>query len=185
MKTINKRIRQLASEITNDYQGKKITLICILKGSMYFFADLSRRIDLDTRIEFMRLSSYSGEKSKGSVEIKLDLENSIKGCDVLVVEDIIDSGITISWLLKHLSLSEPNSLKFCTLLDKSEKRTVKGLNADYVDFKINDRFVIGYGLDLDEEYRNLPNIECFIDNKEELIKDKEEIQKQLIKHRKR
>ncbi len=179
---IQKRIKQLADEINHDYQGKELTLICILKGAIYFFTDLSRRINLPTELEFIRISSYHGENSTGHVDMKMGLDHSIKGRDVLIVEDIIDSGRTLSYLVDYLSLDEPNSIKICTLLDKPERRVVDGINVDYVGFKIKDRFVVGYGLDLDEEYRNLPNVECFThDTYQNLQNDRYEIYKQLIK----
>lgn len=184
--TLQKRINELAEQITNDYKGQELTVICILKGSMYFFTDLTKRIKLDTNIEFMRLSSYVGENSTGKINIKLDLENSIQGKDVLIVEDIIDSGKTMAFLLDYLTLKNPNSIKLCVLLDKPERRTVENINADYVGFTIPNRFVIGYGLDLDEKYRNLPEINCITtDNDKTLENDKNAIKKQLVKNYKR
>lgn len=182
-KTIQKRISQLAEKINQDYKGKKITLICILKGSMYFFTDLSRRLDSSTMIEFMRVSSYKGKDSTGKIEVKLSLDQSVKGKDILVVEDIIDTGKTLSYLLEYLKLEEPSSLKLCTLLDKPSRREVQNVFVDYVGFTIPDRFVVGYGLDLDEEYRNLPEIQCFTNDSDIVVmKDAEEIRKQLINH---
>lgn len=184
--TLQKRINELAEQITNDYKGQELTVICILKGSMYFFTDLTKKIKLDTNIEFMRLSSYVGENSTGKINIKLDLENSIQGKDVLIVEDIIDSGKTMAFLLDYLTLKNPNSIKLCVLLDKPERRTVENINADYVGFTIPNRFVIGYGLDLDEKYRNLPEINCITtDNDKTLENDKNAIKKQLVKNYKR
>lgn len=181
--TLQERIQQLADEITEDYQGKKLTLICILKGSIYFFTDLSRRIKLDTELEFIRVSSYNGENSTGEITLKLDLDNPITGKDVIVIEDIIDTGRTLSYLLKYLSKQNPNSLKLCTLLDKPERREVKDIKVDYTGFTIPNRFVIGYGLDLDEQYRNIPEIDCIIDESEknQITKDKRNIKKQLKK----
>jgi len=181
--TLQERIQQLADEITEDYQGKKLTLICILKGSIYFFTDLSRRIKLDTELEFIRVSSYNGENSTGEITLKLDLDNPITGKDVIVIEDIIDTGRTLSYLLKYLSKQNPNSLKLCTLLDKPERREVKDIKVDYTGFTIPNRFVIGYGLDLDEQYRNIPEIDCIIDEseKDQITKDKRNIKKQLKK----
>lgn len=185
-KTLQERINELAEQITNDYEGKEITIICILKGSMYFFTDLTKRIKLDTNIEFMRLSSYVGENSTGKVNIKLDLESSIKDKDILIVEDIIDSGKTMAFLLDYLALKNPNSIKLCVLLDKPERRTVENINADYVGFTIPNRFVIGYGLDLDEKYRNLPEINCITsDNDKILEEDKNAIKKQLVRNQKK
>lgn len=181
--TLQQRIRELADEITEDYNGQPITIIGILKGSIYFLTDLSRRLKLPTRIEFMRLQSYEGEHSTGRVNIKMDLEKSIKGHDVLVIEDIVDTGRTLDYLLQYLALSEPRSLKLCALLDKPERREFKNINADYVGFRIKNRFVVGYGLDKDEEYRNLPDIRCFVADDEDISDDLAEIQKQLKKKR--
>lgn len=181
-KTLNERIKQLAEQITEDYKGTELTLICILKGSMYFFTDLTRNLNLDTNIEFMRLSSYQGEESTGKIEIKVDLEKPIKGKDILIVEDIVDTGKTMSFLLDYLSLKEPNSIKICTLLDKPERREEDSdIKVDYVGFTIPNRFVIGFGLDLDEKYRNLKEINCLINEneQEELSEDIKSIKKQL------
>lgn len=180
--TIQTRINQLALQISNDYHDKELTVICILKGSVYFFTDLTKRLDLDTNIEFMRVSSYDGENSTGKINIKLDLDKSIKGRDVLVVEDIIDTGRTLSYLIEYLSLCEPKSLKLCTLLDKPERRIINNIKVDYVGFTIPNRFVIGYGLDYDEKYRNLPDINCIInDSDNSFIDDVDNIKKQLIR----
>lgn len=182
--TIQKRILQLADQINEDYKGREITLICILKGSMYFFTDLSRRIESPTNIEFMRVSSYKGKDSTGKIDVKMGLDQSIKGKDVLIVEDIIDSGRTLSYLVDYLKLDEPRSLKICTLLDKPSRREVEDVVVDYVGFVIRDRFVVGYGLDLDEEYRNLPEIQCFTKDSDKVVyKEADEIRKQLIKRK--
>ncbi|MBR4178303.1 MAG: hypoxanthine phosphoribosyltransferase [Bacilli bacterium] len=166
---INKRIKELAKEIENDFKGEEITFICILKGSIYYFADLTKRIKNEVNIEFMRVSSYgSGTESTGEIQLKLDLNNSIEGKNVIVVEDIIDSGRTLSYLIKYLKIKKPKSLKLCTLLDKPKRRVVKDVKVDYLGFTIPDYFVVGYGLDLDEKYRNIACIKCFVKNKEEL-----------------
>ena len=184
-KTLQKRIKQLAEQITNDFNGQKITLLCILKGSLYFFADLTKRIDLDSEIEFVRISSYVGEKSTGKISLKLDTDEKVTGKNVLVVEDIIDTGRTLSYLMSYLRKQKPKSLKLCTLLDKPEGREVDDIKVDYVGFTIPDRFVIGYGLDLDQKYRNLPEIQCIIKNTpteiKQIEKDVREIKKQAIK----
>lgn len=140
-------------------------MICILKGSIYFFADLSRQINLDVNLEFMRVASYEGEESTGDIDLKLDLDEPITGKNVIVVEDIIDTGKTLSYLLEHLKSQNPKSLKLCTLLDKKERRKVQAVHVDYVGFTIPNYFVIGYGLDLDQKYRNLPEINHIIDDK--------------------
>lgn len=155
---LQERITNLAKKITNDYKGKELILICILKGSTFFTVDLAKKIDNKLKIEFIQVSSYgSATISSGKIELKLDLKESIEGKDVLIVEDIIDTGRTLSYLIEHLEARNPNSLKLCTLLDKPERRKYD-INVDYVGFKIPDKFVVGYGLDYDEYYRNLPYI---------------------------
>lgn len=156
---LDRRIRNLAGKITHDYEGKEITLICVLKGAIYFFADLTRRIKLDTRLEFIRVSSYEGENSTGEIDFKVKLDEPVTGKDVIVVEDIIDTGNTLSYILEYLKKQNPNSLKLCVLLDKPERRVVQGIKVDYVGYTIPNRFVIGYGLDLDEKYRNIPTVD--------------------------
>lgn len=175
--TLQARIQELADQITEDYKGKELTLICILKGAMYFFTDLTRKINLDTNIEVMRVSSYEGEKSKGEIDIKLDIDKPIAGKDVLIVEDIIDTGKTMEELLKKLALRNPNSLKICTLLNKKERREIDGLTPDYIGFEIPNHFVIGYGLDLDEKYRTLKEINCFTEK--DIEEDKKLIKRQI------
>lgn len=155
---IQEKIREIAKRIEEDYKGKEITLICILKGSTFFTVDLAKRINNDVKIEFIQVSSY-GASTVGSenIELKLDLKESIEGKDVIIVEDIIDTGRTLSYLIEHLKGRNPNSLKLCTLLDKPERR-IFDVKVDYTGFEIPDKFVIGYGLDYDELYRNLPYI---------------------------
>ena len=178
--TISKRIIQLADQINNDYKGEKLTLVCILKGSLYFYADLSRKINLDTELEFIRVSSYEGENSTGKIDFKLDLDEEVTNKNVIVVEDIVDTGNTLDSLLKHLKKQKPKSLKLCTLLDKKDRRETE-VPIDYVGFKIPNHFVIGYGLDLDQKYRNIPEIDCFIEDeeREQLNEDRERIVLQL------
>ena len=153
------RIREMAAEISRDYSGKQLKLICVLKGGSYFMCELSKYITVPVQLDFMSVSSYgAGTVSSGNVRIKKDLDDSIMGEDVLVVEDIIDTGNTLSSLLKLLSSREPASLKLCTLLDKPERRIVENIKVDYCGFRIPDKFVVGYGLDYDEKHRNLPYI---------------------------
>lgn len=153
------RIKEMAAEISRDYAGKQIKLICVLKGGAYFMCELSKYITVPVQLDFMSVSSYgTGTVSSGNVRIKKDLDESIMGEDVLVVEDIIDTGNTLSSLLKLLGAREPASLKLCTLLDKPDRRTVEDIKVDYCGFKIPDKFVVGYGLDYDERHRNLPYI---------------------------
>ena len=157
---LNERINELAQEIYNDYKGQEITFICILKGSIFFTVELSKRMPCDINFKFIRVSSYHGENSTGIIEMKVDLQGDIKGKDVIIIEDIVDTGRTLSYLKEYLKSKEPKSLKICSLLDKKERRVCK-IDADYVGFNIPDKFVIGYGLDVDEKYRNLPYIGYF------------------------
>lgn len=152
------RIAQMGEEITRDYAGEPIVAVCILKGASIFFADLLRAIDLPLSMDFMAISSYgSSTKSSGVVRINKDLDKDILGKHVLVIEDIIDSGLTLSFLRENLLSRGAKSLKICTLLDKPERRKVE-LTVDYKGFVIPDEFVVGYGLDYAEKYRNLPDI---------------------------
>ena len=155
---LEERVDQIAQEITRDYAGKEIVLISVLRGSFVFMADLCRRIDLPCTIDFMSVSSYgSGTSSTGQVQITKDLSGDISGKHILVVEDILDSGNTLSYLLKLLEQRKPASIRLCTLLDKPERR-VKPVEVHYSGFTIPDAFVVGYGLDYAEKYRNLPYI---------------------------
>ena len=153
---LEERVDQIAQEITRDYAGKEIVLISVLRGSFVFMADLCRRIDLPCTIDFMSVSSYgSGTSSTGQVQITKDLSGDISGKHILVVEDILDSGNTLSYLLKLLEQRKPASIRLCTLLDKPERR-VKPVEVHYSGFTIPDAFVVGYGLDYAEHYRHLP-----------------------------
>lgn len=155
---IQEKIKEIAKRVEQDYEGKEITLICILKGSTFFTVDLAKRINKNVKIEFIQVSSY-GSSTVGSenIELKLDLKESIEDKDVIVVEDIIDTGRTLSYLIEHLKQRKPKSIKLCTLLDKPERR-LYDVKVDYTGFEIPDKFVVGYGLDYDELYRNLPYI---------------------------
>ena len=155
---LEKRVRELAAQITADYQGKEIILISVLRGSFVFMADLCRSIDLDCTVDFMAVSSYGGgTSSTGQVQITKDLSGDISGKHVIVVEDILDSGNTLSYLLKLLEQRKPASIRLCTLLDKPERRT-KPVEVSYSGFTIPDAFVVGYGLAYAEHYRGLPYI---------------------------
>ncbi len=155
---VDARIRQLAEKISSDYAGKELHLICILKGSVFFTCELSKRLTVPVTMDFMSLSSYGdGTKTSGVVRLVKDLDESIENKDVLVIEDIIDSGRTLSYLMKNLKQRRPASLRLCTLLDKPERR-VKKVKVDYIGFEIPDEFVVGYGLDYAQKYRNLPYI---------------------------
>ncbi|MBO4324014.1 MAG: hypoxanthine phosphoribosyltransferase [Lachnospiraceae bacterium] len=152
------RIRELADQITKDYAGRELKLICILKGSVFFTTELAKRIDLPVKLDFMSVSSYGDDmESSGRVRIVKDLDESIREQDVLVIEDIIDSGHTLSFLLEMLKSRQPSSLALCTLLDKPDRRVVQ-VPVDYVGFQIPDEFVVGYGLDYAQRYRALPYI---------------------------
>ncbi len=156
---IAEKVRDLGQKITRDYAGKKPVLVCILKGASVFFADLIREIELPLTLDFMAISSYgSATKTSGVVRILKDLDNDILGKDVIVVEDIVDSGITLSYLSKILVQRGAKSLRIATLLDKPARRKVQDLKVDYMCFDIPDAFVVGYGLDYDQIYRNLPDI---------------------------
>lgn len=156
---LKQRVKELGDQITADYAGKdEIVLVTVLRGSYIFMADLSRVIDLPCVIDFMSVSSYGkGTTSSGQVQITKDLSENIEGKDVIVVEDILDSGNTLFYLLQMLQARKPASVRLCTLLDKPERR-VKDIKADYCGFSIPDAFVVGYGLDYAEKYRNLPYI---------------------------
>lgn len=155
---LEERVTQIAQEITRDYAGQEIVLISVLRGSFVFMADLCRRIDLPCTIDFMSVSSYGkGTSSTGQVQITKDLSGDISGKHILVVEDILDSGNTLSYLLKLLEQRKPASIRLCTLLDKPDRR-VKPVEVHYSGFTIPDAFVVGYGLDYAEHYRNLPYI---------------------------
>ncbi len=155
---LKEKVKELGRMITKDYQGKDLVLLGVLKGAIMFMADLSRAIDLPLSIDFMAVSSYgSSTRSSGIVKIIKDHDINIEGKDVLIVEDIIDSGLTLSYLRETLLGRKPRSLKICTILDKPERREAD-VKVDYCGFKIPDKFVVGYGLDFDEKYRNLPFI---------------------------
>ena len=155
---VNTRIRQLGEQISRDYAGKTVHLVCVLKGASFFMCELAKRITVSVSLDFMSVSSYGSEtESSGVVKIVKDLDEPLNGKDVIVVEDIIDSGHTLSYLLEMLKDRGPESLKLCTLLDKPERRVVD-VHVDYIGFQIPDKFIVGYGLDYDQKYRNLPYI---------------------------
>lgn len=155
---IANKVKELAKQIEKDYEGEQLLVVGILKGASVFVSDLIRKIDLDVNIDFMSVSSYgNGTESSGTVRILKDLDVDIAGKNVLIVEDIIDSGLTLSNLVKELKIRNPKSLKLCTLLDKPQRRT-SNIPVDYVGFVIEDKFIVGYGIDWAEKYRNLPYI---------------------------
>lgn len=155
---IDKRLDEIAEQIMEAYQGKTICMVCVLKGAVIFMVDLARKINLPVMINFMDVSSYgSGTESSGHIKILMDLDESIEGKDVIIIEDIIDSGRTLSHLKDLLLSRNPASLKICTLLDKPDRRQAD-VTVDYIGFTIPDEFVVGYGLDYDQRYRNLDYI---------------------------
>ncbi len=155
---VNNRIKELAEQISRDYAGKEVYLICILKGSVYFTCELAKRITVPVIMDFMQCSSYGAEtKSSGVVKLSKDLDMAVTNRHAIIIEDIIDSGRTLSHLKDLLSQRGPASLKICTLLDKPSRRVVD-VDVDYTGFQIEDKFVVGYGLDYDQQYRNLPYI---------------------------
>lgn len=155
---VNSRIRELGEQISRDYEGKEVLLVCVLKGASFFACELAKRIQLPVQMEFMKCSSYGNEtESSGVVKITQDLDQPIRGKHVIVVEDIVDTGRTLSYLLELLKKRDPESVALCALLDKPERR-VADIKADYTGFEIPDEFVVGYGLDYAQKYRNLPFI---------------------------
>lgn len=164
---IKARLKNLGSKISIDYRDKFPLLICILRGAFLFLADLIREIEIPLSIDFMAISSYGGKpESNGEIKILKDIDTSIEGRHVLIIEDIVDTGLTMDSVTRLLNTRKPKSLKICTLLDKVERRQIK-VNIDYYGFKIPNKFVVGYGLDYEEKYRNLPYIGVL---KEEIYK---------------
>jgi len=156
--TLQAKVRELGAKITEDYEGKDLLLICVLKGAAVFVSDLMKRIKLPLEIDFMAVSSYGSDtKSSGVVRILKDLDKGIEGKHLLIVEDIIDSGLTLSYLIENLKARGPESVEVCTILDKPDRRKVD-MNIKYTGFKVPDEFVVGYGLDYAEKYRNLPYV---------------------------
>ncbi|WP_026507442.1 hypoxanthine phosphoribosyltransferase [Butyrivibrio sp. MC2013] len=155
---VDKRIREIGEQISRDYAGKTVHLICVLKGGSFYMTELAKRITVPVTLDFMSASSYgSSTKSSGVVKIVKDLDEPLKDKDVIIVEDIVDSGRTLSYLIKMLGDRGPKSIKLTTLLDKPDRR-VTDVKVDYTGFEIPDEFVVGYGLDYDQRYRNLPYI---------------------------
>ncbi len=152
------RVKELGKEITRDYEGKTVHLVCVLKGAYTFMADLARAIDVTVTLDFLAVSSYNeGTSTSGEVRLTKDLDSGLEGLDVIIVEDIADTGLTLRYLYNMLQRRGPKSLKIVALLSKPSRREVE-VPVDYVGFEIPDRFVVGYGLDVDQKYRNLPYI---------------------------
>ena len=165
---VDRKIREIGEQISRDYEGRQVHLICVLKGGVFFTCELAKRINVPVSLDFMSVSSYGDDtSSSGVVRIVKDLDESIEGKDVLIVEDIIDSGRTLSYLIEVLKQRKPSSLRLCTLLDKPERRVKKQVKVDYTCFTIPDEFVVGYGLDYDQKYRNLPYIGVVEQDQEE------------------
>ena len=155
---IEARVAILAEKISSDYEGKEPILIGVLKGVIFFFAELVMKMSIPTKMDFIRAASYgSGSTSSGVIRILKDVELPLKGKDVILVEDIVDSGLTLDQMIRHLKVKEPASIKICALIDKSERRT-KEVRIDYLGFEVAGGFLVGYGLDYDEKYRHLPDI---------------------------
>lgn len=156
---VNKKISEVAAQINKDYEGKEVHLICILKGGVFFTCELAKRLTIPVSLDFMSVSSYGSDtKSSGVVKIIKDLDEPLEGKNVIIVEDIIDSGRTLAYLIEVLKQRNPKNIELCTLLDKPERRVKKQVQVKYICFTIPDEFVVGYGLDYDQKYRNLPYI---------------------------
>ena len=156
---VDARIREIGEQISREYAGKSVHLICILKGSVYFTCELAKRLTIPVSLDFMSVSSYGSDtKSSGVVKIIKDLDEPLEGKNVIIVEDIIDSGRTLAYLIEVLKQRNPKNIELCTLLDKPERRVKKQVQVKYTCFTIPDEFVVGYGLDYDQKYRNLPYI---------------------------
>ncbi len=154
---LEKRIEEMGKQIQKDYEGKEIVFIGILKGSVIFMTQLAKNIKSSVALDFMDVSSYEGTESTGKIKINKDIRDSIEGKDVIIVEDIIDTGRTLTYVREHLKQKNPNSIKIATMLSKPSRRVME-LEVDYIGFAIEDKFVVGYGLDYNEKYRNLPYI---------------------------
>lgn len=155
---LQRKVAELGAEISRDYRGESLLAICVLKGAVLFMSDLIREFNVDTKIDFMAVTSYGAStKSTGVVRILKDLDSNIEGENVLIVEDIIDSGLTLKYLKDYLAARNPKSIRICTLLDKPERRAAD-VTADYIGFTVENKFIVGYGLDYNQMYRNLPYI---------------------------
>jgi hypoxanthine phosphoribosyltransferase len=159
-KQLKQRTKELGQQISRDFEGQEVLVVGILKGAVLFLSDLIREMTIDTKIDFMAVTSYGAStQSSGVVRILKDLDSGIENENVIIVEDIIDSGITLQYLREYLRGRKPKCLKICTLLDKPERREAD-IKPDYVGFEVDNKFIVGYGLDYDQKYRNLPYITC-------------------------
>lgn len=157
-KQINNRIKEISNELYKQYKKEEVVFICTLKGAVFFTCDLLKKYKGNARIEFLRVSSYNGKNTTGKIELNLSIsKDNIENKNVIIIEDIIDTGYTLKFLKEYINDMKPKSLKICTLLDKKARRKVK-IEADYTGFEIDDLFVVGYGLDYNQQYRNLPYI---------------------------
>ena len=154
---LNKRIEELANQIDKDYLGKEITIICVMRGAVFFAVELTLKMKTKLKYEFITISSYEGENSTGEILLRTDLRDSIEGKDVLIVEDIIDTGTSMKYLIEHLKSKNPRTLKVCALASKPERREVE-VPIDYLGFEIPNKYVVGFGFDIDNNYRNLPYV---------------------------
>ena len=162
---IAQKTAKLADQISEDYGEREVVLICILKGAFIFMSDLVRNLTIPIRIDFLRVASYGSQsQSSGKLAVTKDIELSIEGKDIIIVEDILDSGLTLSYLIDKLSAKKPRSIKLCVLIDKTERREAK-VSPDYVGFRLEKGFIVGYGLDFNEQYRHLPDIYRIEDKK--------------------
>ena len=154
---IQKRLRSLAKQLDKDYKGKEIVIVCVMRGSVFFTVDLTMKMKTKMKFEFLTISSYEGNESTGQIRLIQDLRESIEGKDVLVVEDIVDTGRSMNYLLEYLRTKKPNSLKLCVLANKPSRREIE-VPIDYIGFVVPNKFIVGYGFDIDNLYRNLPYI---------------------------
>ena len=154
---LDKRITELAEQIDKDYQGKELTIICVMRGAVFFGVELTLKMKTRLKYEFITISSYEGENSTGEVTLMTDLRESIEGKDVLIVEDIIDTGRSMKYLIEHLKSKNPRTLKVCALANKQERREVE-VPLDYLGFEVPNKYIVGFGFDIDNNYRNLPYV---------------------------
>lgn len=154
---IQNRLYQLAEQLDKEYEGKEITVLCVMRGGVFFTVDLTLKMKTKMKYEFLTIASYEGTESTGEIRLIQDLRESIKGKDVLILEDIVDTGRSMSYLLEYLRSKEPNSLKVCVLANKAERREVQ-VPIDYIGFEVPNKFLVGYGFDIDNAYRNIPYI---------------------------
>ena len=154
---IQKRLYELAAQLDKEYEGKEIVVLCVMRGGVFFTVDLTLKMKTKIKYEFMTISSYEGTESTGEIRLVQDLRESIEGKDVLILEDIVDTGRSMSYLLEYLKTKKPNSIKLCVLANKAERREVE-VPIDYIGFEVPNKYIVGYGFDIDNQYRNIPYI---------------------------